>query len=71
MFEVYQNDFDYQCTACEALWLQQYWKVSLPTDFAALVKARGAHPRRRTVWPEVGAQSVHVIPRQRPRVLSG
>jgi hypothetical protein len=26
----YQNDFVYQCTACEALWLQQYWEVDTP-----------------------------------------
>ena len=26
----YQNDFVYQCTACRAFWLQQYWEVVTP-----------------------------------------
>jgi hypothetical protein len=26
----YQNDFIYRCSACHALWLQQYWEVDTP-----------------------------------------
>jgi hypothetical protein len=42
----YQNDFVYQCTACQAFWLQQYWEVDTPE----------------TAYDEFGHRYVRVLP---------